>query len=64
MRKITLNNLAIMMEKTAMTVLAEAKMAKALLLEESSVNIYVDLDKYEDYLEKLAIEELKSVNNY
>lgn len=64
MRKITLNNLAIMMEKTAMTVLAEAKMAKALLLEESSVNIYVDLDKYEDYLEKLAIEELKAVNNY
>lgn len=64
MRKITLNNLALMMEKTVMTVLAEAKMAKALLLNESSVNIYVDLDKYEAYLEKLTIEELKAINNY
>ena len=64
MRKVTLNNLALMQEKTAMTVLAEAKMAKALLLNESSVHIYVDLDKYEDYLDRLAIEELKAVNNY
>ena len=64
MRKITLNNLAIMQEKTVMKVLAEAKMAHALLLEESSVNIYVDLDKYEEYQEKLINEELKAVNNY
>lgn len=63
-RKVTLNNLAIMMGKTAMTVLAEAKMAGAILLKESSVNIYIDLDKYEDYQEKLINEELKAVNNY
>lgn len=64
MRKVTLNNLARMMEKTVMTVLAEAKMANAILVNESSVNIYVDLDKYEEYQEKLINEELKAVNNY
>lgn len=64
MRKITLNNLARMMEKPVMTVLAESKMANAILVKESSVNIYVDLDKYEEYQEKLIKEELKAVNNY
>lgn len=64
MRKVTLNNLARMQEKTVMTVLAEAKMANAILVNESSVNIYVDLDKYEEYQEKLINEELKAVNNY
>lgn len=64
MRKITLNNLARMMEKPVMTVLAQAKMAKALLLNESSVNIYVDLDKYEAYLDKLINEDLQAINNY
>ena len=64
MREATLNVLAQMTGKTAMTVLAEAKMAKAIVLKEHSTNIYIDLDKYEDYLDKLINEELKLVNNY
>ena len=64
MREATLNVLAQMTGKTAMTVLAEAKMAKAIVLKEHSTNIYIDLDKYENYLDKLINEELKLVNNY
>lgn len=64
MREATLNVLAQMTGKTAMTVLAEAKMAKAIVLKENSQNIYIDLDKYENYLDKLINEELKLVNNY
>lgn len=64
MREATLNVLAQMTGKTAMTVLAEAKMAKAIVLKEHSTNIYIDLDKYENYLDKLINEEMKLVNNY
>lgn len=64
MRKVTLNNLAIMQEKTVMTVLAEAKMAHAIITKREDLNIYIDLDKYEEFLDRLAIEELKAVNNY
>ena len=64
MREATLNVLAQMTGKTAMTVLAEAKMAKAIVLKEHSTNIYIDLDKYENYLDKLINEEIKVVNNY
>lgn len=64
MREATLNVLAQMRSKTVMTVLAEAKMAKAIVLKENSQNIYIDLDKYENYLDKLINEELKLVNNY
>ena len=64
MREATLNVLAQMTGKTAMTVLAEAKMAKAIVLKENSQNIYIDLDKYENYLDKLINEEMKVVNNY
>ena len=64
MREATLNVLAQMTGKTAMTVLAEAKMAKAIVLKEHSTNIYIDLDKYENYLDKLINEEMKVVNNY
>ena len=64
MREATLNVLAQMTGKTAMTVLAEAKMAKAIVLKEHSTNIYIDLDKYENYLDKLINEKLKLVNNY
>jgi hypothetical protein len=64
MRKITLNNLAIMQEKTVMTVLAESKMAHAIITKRDDLNIYIDLDKYEAYLEKLIQEELKDINNY
>lgn len=64
MRKVTLNNLAMMQEKTVMTVLAEAKMAHAIVTKNGDLNIYIDLDKYEEFLEKLIQEELKDVNNY
>ena len=64
MREATLNVLAQMRSKTVMTVLAEAKMAKAIVLKENSQNIYIDLDKYENYLDKLINEEMKVVNNY
>ena len=64
MREVTLNVLANMMEKPVMTVLAESKMAGAILKKENAQNIYIDLDKYEAYLEELTIEELKYVNNY
>ena len=64
MREATLNVLAQMTGKTAMTVLAEAKMAKAIVLKEHSTNVYIDLDKYENYLDKLINEEMKLVNNY
>ena len=64
MREVTLNVLANMMEKPVMTVLAEAKMAKAILKKEKAMNIYIDLDKYEAYLDELANEDLKYVNNY
>lgn len=64
MREATLNVLAQMTGKTAMTVLAEAKMAKAIVLKEHSTNIYIDLDKYENFLDKLINEEMKVVNNY
>ena len=64
MREVTLNVLANMMEKPVMTVLAESKMAGAILKKENAQNIYIDLDKYETYLEELTIEELKYVNNY
>ena len=64
MRKATLNVLANMMEKPVMTVLAEARMANAILKVENAQNIYIDLDKYEAYLEELTIEELKYINNY
>ncbi len=64
MREATLNVLAQMTGKTAMTVLAEAKMAKAIVLKEHSTNIYIDLDKYENFLDKLINEEMKLVNNY
>lgn len=63
-REATLNVLANMVEKPVMTVLAEAKMAGAILKKENAQNIYIDLDKYEAYLEELTIEELKYVNNY
>lgn len=64
-REATLNVLANMMEKPVMTVLAEAKMAGAILNKSTpKKNIYIDLDKYEAYLEELTIEELKYVNNY
>lgn len=64
MREATLNVLAQMTGKTAMTVLAEAKMAKAIVIKEHSTNIYIDLDKYESFLDKLINEEMKVVNNY
>ena len=64
MREATLNVLAIMMEKPVMTGLAEARMAKAILKKENAKNIYIDLDKYENYLDKLINEEMKVVNNY
>lgn len=64
MREATLNVLAQMTGKTAMTVLAEAKMAKAIVIKEHSTNIYIDLDKYENFLDKLINEEMKLVNNY
>ena len=64
MREATLNVLAQMTGKTAMTVLAEAKMAKAIVIKEHSTNIYIDLDKYENFLDKLINEEMKVVNNY
>ena len=64
MREVTLNVLANMMEKPVMTVLAEAKMSKAILKKEKAMNIYIDLDKYEAYLDELANEDLKYVNNY
>lgn len=64
MREVTLNVLANMMEKPVMTVLAEAKMSKAILKKEKAMNIYIDLDKYENYLDKLINEEIKVVNNY
>ena len=57
MREATLNVLANMMEKPVMTVLAEARMAKAILKKENAQNIYIDLDK-------LINEEMKVVNNY
>ena len=64
-REATLNVLANMMEKPVMTVLAEAKMAGAILNKSNpKKNIYIDIDKYEAYLEELTIEELKYVNNY
>lgn len=63
-REATLNVLANMMEKPVMTVLAEARMAKAILKKENAQNIYIDLDKYENYLDKLINEEMKVVNNY
>ena len=63
-REATLNVLANMMEKPVMTVLAEAKMAGAILKKENAQNIYIDLDKYENYLDKLINEEMKVVNNY
>ena len=63
-REATLNVLANMVEKPVMTVLAEAKMAKAIVIKEHSTNIYIDLDKYENYLDKLINEEMKLVNNY
>ena len=64
-REATLNVLANMVEKPVMTVLAEAKMAGAILNKSTpKKNIYIDLDKYEAYLEELTIEELKYVNNY
>ena len=64
MREITLNNLAMMMEKPVMTVLAQASMADAIIKKKNAPNIYIDLDKYETYLDKLIEEELKAVNNY
>lgn len=64
MREVTLNVLANMMEKPVMTVLAESKMAGAILKKENAQNIYIDLDKYENYLDKLINEEMKVVNNY
>ncbi len=65
MREVTLNVLANMMEKPVMTVLAEAKMAGAILNKSNpKKNIYIDLDKYENYLDKLINEEMKVVNNY
>ena len=64
MREVTLNVLANMMEKPVMVVLAEARMAKAILKKENAQNIYIDLDKYENYLDKLINEEMKVVNNY
>ena len=64
MREVTLNVLANMMEKPVMTVLAEARMANAILKKENAQNIYIDLDKYENYLDKLINEEMKVVNNY
>ena len=63
-REATLNVLANMMEKPVMTVLAESKMAGAILKKENAQNIYIDLDKYENYLDKLINEEMKVVNNY
>ena len=57
MREVTLNVLANMMEKPVMTVLAEARMAKAIWKKENAQNIYIDLDK-------LINEEMKVVNNY
>ena len=64
-REATLNVLANMMEKPVMTVLAEAKMAGAILNKSTpKKNIYIDLDKYENYLDKLINEEMKVVNNY
>ena len=57
MREATLNVLANMMEKPVMTVLAEARMAKAILKKENAQNIYIDLDK-------LINEEMKVVNIY
>ena len=64
-REATLNVLANMMEKPVMTVLAEAKMAGAILNKSNpKKNIYIDLDKYENYLDKLINEEMKVVNNY
>ena len=65
MREVTLNVLANMMEKPVMTVLAESKMAGAILNKSNpKKNIYIDLDKYENYLDKLINEEMKVVNNY
>ena len=65
MREVTLNVLANMMEKPVMTVLAEARMAGAILNKSNpKKNIYIDLDKYENYLDKLINEEMKVVNNY
>ena len=64
MREVTLNVLANMMEKPVMVVLAESKMAGAILKKENAQNIYIDLDKYENYLDKLINEEMKVVNNY
>lgn len=63
-REATLNVLANMMKKPVMVVLAEARMAKAILKKENAQNIYIDLDKYENYLDKLINEEMKVVNNY
>ena len=63
-RETTLNVLANMMEKPVMVVLAESKMAGAILKKENAKNIYIDLDKYENYLDKLINEEMKVVNNY
>ncbi len=64
-REATLNVLANMMKKPVMTVLAEAKMAGAILNKSTpKKNIYIDLDKYENYLNKLINEEMKVVNNY
>ena len=65
MREVTLNVLANMMEKPVMVVLAESKMAGAILNKSNpKKNIYIDLDKYENYLDKLINEEMKVVNNY
>lgn len=63
-REVTLNVLAQMMEKPVMYVLAQANMAKAILKKENANNIYIDLDKYEAYLEELTKEELSYINNY
>lgn len=61
--KISLDNLAIMLEKPVQKVYITAYKAKAFVSDQHDNNIFVDLDKFRDYLDKVINEEIRVVNS-
>lgn len=59
---VTLYELARMAKRPINECLYLAQESKALRLQPSDTNIYVDLDVFQNHLDKIIIEELKNIN--
>ena len=60
---VTLDNLAKMLEKPVQKVYITAQAANAFRCKEYSNNLYVDLEVFQDYLDKIINEKIKNINS-